>query len=163
MTTDFLKKLQYPIGEFSYSGTPDAEQIRQWIDTIESLPDRLAGVVTPLTAARLDTPYRPGGWTVRQVVHHLGDSHINCYIRFKWTLTEDQPVIKAYDEKRWALLPDYNALPVALSLSFLEMLHRRWVVLLRALTDADLKRSFVHPETGAANRLDKTIGLYAWH
>jgi hypothetical protein len=119
-------------------------------------------VIEPLSPAQLDTPYRPGGWRVRQVVHHLADSHLNSFIRFKWALTEDRPAIKAYHEDRWAELPDYVDVPVETSLRLLDALHERWVALLRRLDAADLKREFLHPESGAV-RLDVNIGVYSWH
>ena len=118
--------------------------------------------MTPLTSSQLDTPYRPGGWTVRQVVHHVPDSHLNSLVRFKWALTEDRPTIKAYDEKGWAALPDYQVIPIAHSLDLLESLHVRWVGLLRNLSWTQLQREFVHPESGPVS-LAETIGAYAWH
>ena len=128
---------------------------------VEQLPARLRAVVEPLTDAQLDTPYRPDGWTVRQVVHHLADSHLNSLVRFKWALTEERPTIKAYYEERWAELADYAA-PLELALAWLDTLHARWVVLLRALTPDQLAREFVHPDSGPT-RLDVNVGIYAWH
>ena len=156
-TTD----LRYPIGKFSLEGEVTRDRVAAWIDDIAALPDDLRRAVSPLSDGRLDTPYRPGGWTVRQVVHHLADSHMNSYIRFKLALTEDRPVIKAYDEKSWAELPDSKD-PVASSLDLLTALHGRWVDLLRSLSWAQLQREFVHPESGAS-RLAVTVGAYAWH
>lgn len=157
-----LKKLRYPIGLFEPPSGIDQTQIEKWISDIETLPADLRKTVQGLTDAQLDTRYRPGGWTIRQVIHHLPDSHLNSFIRFKWALTEDGPHIKPYFEDRWAQLPDYSLAPVSASLDLLEALHRRWVVLLRSLTRQDLDRQFIHPESGPAN-LAETIGSYAWH
>ena len=156
-TTD----LRYPIGKFSLSGEVIPDRVGAWIDDLAALPDDLRQTVSPLTDGQLDTPYRPGGWTVRQVVHHLADSHMNSYIRFKLALTEDRPVIKAYDEKTWAELPDSRE-PIAPSLDLLAALHCRWVDLLRSLSWAQLQREFVHPESGDS-KLAATVGIYAWH
>ena len=160
--TEDLQKLRYPIGQFEPPSPIDEDQINRWIGNIEALPADLRKAVNSLTDTQLDTPYRPGGWTIRQVVHHLADSHMNSFIRFKWALTEDRPEIKAYFEDRWAELPDYSAAPVSASLALLEALHQRWVALLRSLTRKDLDRIFIHPESGPAN-LAETIGSYAWH
>lgn len=160
--SDELEKLRYPIGRFAPPSHIDADQVERWISEIEALPADLRRAVKGLTAGQLDTPYRPGGWTIRQVIHHLPDSHMNSFIRFKWALTEEKPEIKAYCEDRWAELPDYSATPVSVSLDLLEALHRRWVTLLRSLTRQDLERTFIHPESGPAN-LAETIGSYAWH
>ena len=154
--------LRYPIGHFS---APDAtvtqDQLDRWIDDIAALPSDLRGTVSALTDEQLDTPYRPDGWTVRQVVHHLPDSHMNSLIRFKWALTEDRPLIKAYDEKGWAVLPDSRK-PIGYSLDLLDALHRRWADLLRGLNWPQLQREFVHPESGPV-KLAVTVGAYAWH
>lgn len=153
--------LRYPIGRFSYSGPVAQARIDTWIDDIAALPGDLRRTVSALTDRRLDTPYRPGGWTVRQVVHHLPDSHMNSLIRFKWALTEERPVIKTYDEKGWAALPDSRQ-PIAHSLDLLDALHRRWADLLRGLDQRQLQREFVHPDSGPVT-LAVTIGAYAWH
>ena len=153
--------LRYPIGEFSPPDTVTQDQVDDWIDDVDALPGDLRRTVSALSDDQLDTPYRPGGWTVRQVVHHLPDSHMNSLIRFKWALTEERPLIKAYDEKGWAGLPDSLA-PIGDSLDLLDALHRRWVSLLRALSRAQLQREFVHPESGPAT-LAATVGSYAWH
>ena len=153
---------RYPIGKFDHEGIASSEQIAGWIDDIELLPRLLRTAVEPLSEAQLDTPYRTGGWTLRQVVHHIPDSHLNSYIRFKWALTEDEPLIKAYDEGHWAELSDYRLTPVEVSLGLLEQLHARWVVLLRGLSSEDLSRRYRHPEAGTTD-LARTIGLYAWH
>jgi hypothetical protein len=126
------------------------------------LPARLREVVTGLSDDQLDTPYRPGGWTVRQLVHHLADSHINSYVRFRLALTEDEPTIKPYNEGLWAELEDARGLPVDVSLKLLEVLHTRLVALLRSLTPCDWERQFRHPESGIVS-LDRNVALYAWH
>jgi hypothetical protein len=154
--------LRYPIGPFEAPDPITPEQVTAWIDEIEHLPTALRSVVEPMSGAQLDTRYRRGGWTVRQVVHHVVDSHVNSYVRFKWALTEDRPTIKTYFEERWAELPDMVSFPVAGSLTLLEALHARWVDLLRGLSAADLQREFLHPDTGPV-RLDRNVGLYAWH
>jgi uncharacterized damage-inducible protein DinB len=154
--------LQYPIGKFQWNGSITDEQRRTLIDAIEQTPAALRAAVHGMSPDQLDTPYRPGGWTVRQVVHHLPDSHLNSYVRFKLALTETDPVIKPYDEALWAELPDSRSTPVEVSLTLLESLHQRWVVLLRSLSAQDGARSFRHPERGAMS-LDQTIALYAWH
>ena len=158
-----MRELQYPIGEFTAPEHVSDEQVREWIDDIETLPARLRRAVSELSPTELDTPYRPGGWTARQVVHHVPDSHLNSYVRFKWTLTEDEPTIKAYHEDRWAELADYASVPVESSLALLETLHARWVGLLRSLTSADLDRAFIHPETNNRVQLRVNVGIYAWH
>ncbi|MDY7094891.1 MAG: putative metal-dependent hydrolase [Acidobacteriota bacterium] len=157
-----MNDLRYPIGRFEHSGAVTDEELEGWIGHIEALPGQLAAAVVGLTDAQLDTPYRPEGWTIRQVVHHVPDSHLNAYVRFKWTLTEDRPTIKAYDEAAWAELPDTRLTPVATSLEFLRLLHAKWTVLLRSLGPQELQREFVHPEWGTVS-LAHTVGTYAWH
>ena len=155
--------LRYPIGRFSFGG-PVTPQLRErWIGEIAAAPGALRAAVTDLTPAQLDIPYRDQGWTVRQVVHHVPDSHLNAYTRMKLALTEDEPVIKPYDEARWAELPDMLATPVETSLALLESLHRRWVLLLRSLGPTELARRFRHPEHGRSIGLDEMLALYAWH
>ncbi len=158
-----LASLKYPIGKFEYKETKDRKVINKWINEIESLPSTLKEVVKGLSEEQLNTPYRPDGWTIKQVIHHIGDSHLNSYIRFKLALTEDKPIIKPYDQEKWADLPDYKLTDVSDSLDFIKILHKRWVILLRALSDEDLEREFVHPETGSAISVKKNIALYAWH
>lgn len=152
---------RYPVGKFSYSQPLTASEKKQCLDDIEQTPARLRAAVKGLSDAQLDTPYRDGGWTVRQVVHHVPDSHMNAYVRFKLALTEDDPTIKPYAEDRWAELPDSKQ-PVDNSLLMLESLHRRWNVLLRGMSEADWQRSFQHPEAGPMP-LEKSLALYAWH
>ncbi len=154
--------LRYPIGQFKWPGEITAGQRRRFIDQIEETPARLRAAVKGLSNEQIDTPYRPGGWTVRQVVHHLPDSHLNSYIRFKLALTEEEPLIKPYDQERWAELDDARTAPPETSLALLESLHRRWVLLLRSLTPADFARAFRHPELGVVT-LEKNLSLYAWH
>ena len=156
-----MPDLQYPIGPFSLPDSTTAQERRTWIQEIARAPGDLRAAVSGLSEEQIDTPYRPGGWTVRQVVHHVPESHMNAFVRFKLALTEDQPTIKPYDEARWAKLAD-NALPVEPSLSLLEALHYRWVHLLRSLGDADFQRRFIHPESGSW-RLDQYLSQYAWH
>ena len=154
--------LQYPIGRFEWRGGNSDEDRRLFIDAIEQAPANLRTAVAGLSKEQLDTPYRPGGWTVRQVVHHLPDSHLNSYVRFRLALTEDEPTIKAYEESRWAELSDARTADVEISLALLESLHQRWVLLLRSLSAADFGRCFRHPELGVVS-LDKNLALYAWH
>ena len=153
--------LRYPIGTFQYEGEISREVISKWIREIEELPDLLRVAVKDLDENQLDTAYRPNGWTVRQVIHHLADSHMNAYIRLKLALTEDSPFVKTYDETAWAELADYQ-LPVEGSLLILEGLHKRWADLLRNVNLTDLQRTFTHPELGEV-LLYKNIGMYAWH
>jgi hypothetical protein len=154
--------LQYPIGRFEWRGPNSADDRRRLIDTIDQAPANLRSAVEDLSEQQLDTPYRPGGWTVRQVTHHVPDSHMNAYTRFRLALTEDEPTVKPYDESRWAELADARTAPVEASLALLESLHLRWVMLLRSLAEADFARQFRHPELGVVS-LDKNLALYAWH
>lgn len=154
--------LSYPIGKFDWSAPVPPEARRPAIEDIAEAPARLREAVRGLDAAQLDTPYRPDGWTVRQVVHHVADSHVNSYIRFRLALTEDSPLIKPYDQVAWAALPDARTAPVELSLALLDGLHSRWAALLGTLTDAEFARTFRHPEIGTV-RLDTNLALYAWH
>lgn len=154
--------LRYPIGEFKF-GTPFTDDERQaCIAKIEATPARMRAAVAGLNEEQLDTPYRLDGWSVRQVVHHVPESHLNSYTRFKLALTEDEPVIKPYFEDRWAELDDARQAPIGLSLDLLEALHGRWVWFLRSLKPTDFERTFRHPELGVVS-LNKNIALYAWH
>jgi uncharacterized damage-inducible protein DinB len=153
---------RYPVGKFTYSGPPNQEQRSELIAAIEQTPKNLRAAVNGLSARQLDTPYRDGGWTVRQVAHHVPDSHMNAYIRFKLGLTEDEPTIKPYEEDRWAKLSDTQATPIEVSLALLDSLHDRWVRLLRSLSPDEWKRTFRHPEMGTM-QLEKSLALYAWH
>jgi hypothetical protein len=153
---------RYPLGRYQVPDLITSEQREGWIGEIANLPVNLKRTVAGLSEAQLETPYRLGGWTVRQVVHHLPDSHINSYVRFRWALTEPSPIIKTYEEARWAELADAKSAPIAPSLALLDALHARWEFLLNALTDADFARTLKHPELGEI-RLDWMLGLYAWH
>ncbi len=153
---------QYPIGKFAYEGPMTPERARECLMAIAETPAKLRAAVAGLTDEQLDTPYRPGGWTVRQVVHHVPDSHLNSYMRFRLALTEEQPAIKGYDEAAWAKLPDAQSAPVELSLALLDSLHRRWVVLLESLSPEQWKRTFQHSELGPVS-LERNLALYAWH
>jgi hypothetical protein len=154
--------LRYPIGKFEPVTTLAPDQRPALIDAIAEVPARLAAAVAGLSPSQLDTPYRPGGWTVRQVVHHIPDSHMNAFSRFKLALTEDTPTIKTYEESLWAQLGDVRATPVETSLALLENLHKRWVILLRSLTPTDWPRKFRHPEWGLGT-VDFLLAQYAWH
>ena len=155
--------LRYPIGPFEFAGTLSNDQRQACIDQIAATPERMRAAVAGLTDEQLNTPYRPDGWTVRQVVHHVPDSHLNAYVRIKLALTEEEPTIKPYEEARWAELPDVGATPVETSLTLLECLHRRWVLLLRELSPAEFARRFRHPEHGRSIGLDEVVAMYAWH
>lgn len=154
--------LSYPIGKFSYGGPSSEADRRRYIEQIAEAPARLREAVAGLSEAQLDTPYRPGGWTVRQVVHHVPDSHLNAYVRFKLALTEDEPLIKPYMEARWAETPEVRTTPPEVSLALLDCLHRRWVELLRGMAAADFARTLRHPELGTV-ALDRYLAMYAWH
>ncbi|MDQ1708212.1 MAG: hypothetical protein QOJ88_1423 [Pyrinomonadaceae bacterium] len=154
--------LRYPLGPFEFSGTLSPGEREKLIDQIAATPEEMRRAVAGLDATQQDTPYRPEGWTVRQVVHHVPESHMNSYLRFKLALTEDEPTIKPYFEDRWARLNDAKQAPIELSLNLLASLHERWVWFLRSLTDEDFKRTFRHPESGLVS-LQKNLALYAWH
>lgn len=163
MTSSELNLLKYPIGKFVKPEPISESQILEWIKTIEELPKHLSELTKDLSIEQLNFLYRPEGWAIKQVLHHLADSHINSLIRFKLTLTEDNPTIKPYYEDRWAKLIDSNDNDLSNSLSLITGLHAKWVMLLRSLTKDDLKREFIHPEHGKRFSLEETIGLYAWH
>ena len=156
-----MDDLRYPVGKFRFPESVSPADLAEYLDQIAEAPARLRAAVAGLSDAQLDTPYREGGWTVRQVVHHVPDSHMNSYTRFRLALTEDSPMIKPYDEARWAELADAR-LPVEPSLTLLESLHARWVPLLRSLSAGDWKRTFRHPELGVVS-LENNAALYAWH
>jgi len=159
---DIMTDLRYPVGTFTYQKPLTEDQKQRHLDEIEHAPANLRAAVKGLSAQQLDTPYRPGGWTVREVTHHVPDSHLNAYIRTKLALTEDEPTIKPYAEDRWAQLADTQTTPVEVSLTLLDSLHARWVRLLRALKPEDWKRTFRHPERGVMD-LEETLALYGWH
>ena len=160
--TNVTADLRYPIGRFK-AVMPVTHELRgAAIDAIERFPQRIREAVTNLTDTQLDTPYRPEGWTVRQVVHHVADSHMNALIRFKLALTEEVPTIKPYDEKAWALLADMK-LPVAVSLALIDGVHTRWVAIIEEMGADQFSRGFMHPEHGAEMTIDQHLQLYAWH
>ena len=154
--------LQYPIGKFSYHGPYTGAERSALIAQIENAPAEFRRAYEQLPPGGLDTPYRPGGWTARQVIHHVPESHMNSYLRFKWAMAEDEPTIKPYDEAVWAVQPDVATTPPEISLALLDALHQRWVAFLRTLKPEDWNRTFRHPELGVVT-LDRTLGLYAWH
>jgi hypothetical protein len=153
---------RFPIGKFHFDGPPDAQQREKLIGAIEQTPAALRAAVQGLSAQQLSTPYRDGGWTVRQVVHHVPESHMNAYIRFKLALTEDEPTVKPYMEDRWAQLPDVESTPPEVSLALMDSLHDRFVRMLRAIKPEEWKRTFRHPELGVLS-LERNLALYAWH
>ncbi len=163
MNTKALEKLKYPIGRHHFAGRLTAGELALCLEHIETLPQRVAVAISTLSNGQLDTPYRPEGWTVRQVVHHFADSHMNAFIRFKMALTENKPVIKPYEEAAWAAMPDSQQLPAQLSLGLLAALHQRWVFVLKHLSPADLQRSYFHPESKKEYTLEEAVSLYAWH
>ena len=157
-----MQNLSFPISKFQYEGPASEQQRRRSIEEIALAPQQLRSAVGGLSGEQMETPYRPAGWTARQVVHHLPDSHMNAYIRFKLALTEEAPAIKAYDEKLWAETADNVTTPTEVSLALLESLHRRWVHLLKGLGEQDFSRTLRHPELGLVD-LDRYLALYAWH
>jgi hypothetical protein len=157
-----MTDLRYPIGKFNFAGDLLPADRARLIDQIAEAPTKLRAAVANLSAAQLDTPYRPGGWTVRQVVHHVPESHMNAYIRFKLALTEAEPLIKPYREDLWAELSDVRSTPIEVSLSLLEFLHRRWTIVLSGIESAAWARTFRHPQLGVIS-LDRNLALYAWH
>jgi len=154
--------LRYPIGKFTAKDSYSTEELQGFIERIENLPREIEKVINSMTIKQLDTPYRQGGWTARQVVHHMADSHTNAYIRFKWAITESTPTIKAYDEKAWAETPETKLDPV-ISIEVLKALHAKWSALLRRLSPSDFQKEFLHPETKKHMRLDRLTAMYAWH
>jgi uncharacterized damage-inducible protein DinB len=154
---------RYPVGKYVPEAAPDVATLKGWIDQVDAAPEVLRDAVSGLDDAQLDTPYREGGWTVRQVAHHVPDSHINAYVRFKLALTEAEPLIKTYDESLWAELPDGRTGAVEASLVLLENLHERWVRLLRAMSRADFERTLRYPDVAEPRTLAHLLGLYAWH
>lgn len=157
-----MEDLRYPIGKFQTKSSYTEEEINSFIQRIDVLPAAMQNAVKGLSNDQLSTPYREGGWTVRQVVHHVADSHMNAFIRVKWALTENTPMIKAYDEVTWALTPEVSA-PPEISIELLTALHRKWVVLWRGLKSTDFSREFIHPDSKKNIRIDTLCGMYAWH
>ncbi len=154
---------RYPIGKFRCPDNITAAHIKQWISDIEHIPVKISDLVSDFTEKQLETPYREGGWTARQVIHHIHDSHHNGYIRFKWAMTEKNPVIKAYNEALWAELFDTRSAPIYLSLDLIKALHAKWVYFLKGLSLKDLEKTFIHPEGDVTISLAEDIGIYAWH
>ena len=163
MSEHDLEQLKYPVGRYQKPEKFGYDERAEAVTSLEALPDKLVALVSNLTDEQLDTPYRPGGWTVRQVVHHIADSHHHSYTRFKWTLTEDQPLIKAYEEKDWAALEDARVMPIQPSLTYLKALHVKLVILIRSMTEAQFQRTYVHPEGNAVVDLNEQVSKYAWH
>ncbi|GLU44107.1 YfiT family bacillithiol transferase [Allomuricauda sp. NBRC 101325] len=163
MQNQELEQLRYPIGKFQTPPAISQNDLENWILVLEELPKKLEAMVAPLTEEQLETPYRPGGWTVRQLVHHISDSHHNSYLRFKWALTEDNPVIKPYNEKAWAELFDSRTAPIQMSLDHLKAVHAKLVYLIKGLTAEQLQRKFTHPDGNQESTLELNVGRYAWH
>jgi hypothetical protein len=160
---DVAADLRFPLGRFHPPADHQALDRESWVEDIAKLPSLLRSSVAGWSPEQLDTPYRPDGWTVRQLVHHVADSHLNAYVRFKLALTEDNPAIKTYREDRWAELPDSFTTPVETSLLLVEALHTRWVALLEGMSDADFDRTLAHPEWSEPPRLFQMLALYSWH
>jgi uncharacterized damage-inducible protein DinB len=158
-----LENLKYPIGKFTFASPNSSEQVKEWIQSLEDLPAKLKALVADFSEEQLNTPYRPEGWTVRQVVHHIADSHHHSYTRFKWALTEKEPLIKAYEEKNWSNLFDAQTAPIQMSLDYISALHAKLVFLLKGLSSEDIKKKFIHPEGNVAVTLEENIAKYAWH
>lgn len=158
-----LEQLRYPIGQFTPKENYTPAEIKTDIQIISALPSKFINLLGGWNDDRFNTPYRPGGWTVRQLVHHVADSHINAYTRCRLAMTEDNPTIKPYNEELWAELPDAKAAQVELSLQLLRYVHLRWVLLLNSMNETDLARTYFHPGSGTTNRLDTVIANYAWH
>ena len=157
-----MDTLKYPIGQFNWAEDVPLDQIGVLLVQLEALPRLLANAVKDLTSEQLDSSYRPGGWTIRQVVHHIADAHMNAYIRFKLALTEENPIIKPFEEALWAELADSKTLSVDVSLKLIDAIHTRWVILIKSLSLEQLAKCFRHPEAGDLS-LKKALGLYAWH
>jgi uncharacterized damage-inducible protein DinB len=160
---DDIEKLRYPIGHFECPKEISAEDISTWIAVLEHLPERLKNLVKDFSKEQLETPYREGGWTVRQVVHHIADSHHHSYTRFKWALTENRPLIKAYNEKDWSDMVDASSAPIKLSLDYITALHAKLVYLLKRLSTKDLQKNYIHPVGNVNISVAENVGKYAWH
>jgi hypothetical protein len=156
------EQMKYPTGKFKAPVSYTTDDLHNWTDTIKTFPGKLRHAIMSLTEKQLDTPYRTGGWTIRQVVHHVADSHMNSLMRFKLALTEENPTIKPYEEADLALLADYR-LPVESSLKIIEGVHLHWVALLESLTEDEWNRTFFHPASGQTMQLKKALAVYAWH
>ena len=158
-----LEHLKYPIGKAIIPASISSDHIKEWIKILEEFPNKITTLVKNLDDKQLDSPYRPEGWTVRQVIHHLADSHHNSYTRFKWALTEEEPTIKAYFEERWAELHDSKSAPILLSLNALASTHAKLIYLLIGLSQDELEKKFIHPDNNEEVSLKENIGIYAWH
>lgn len=158
-----IEQLKYPRGQMEVRSNPSAAEVEAWLRELESFPAQWRAALQDLSDEQLDTPYRPGGWTVRQLAHHVPDSHVQAYIRTNWTLTEERPTIKPYDQDAWSKLEYYRTAPIASSLDFVDLVHKRWLAILRALSPAQWKREYVHPEHNRSFALDELIQVYAWH
>lgn len=158
-----LELLRYPVGRYQKPSDVNAELLKEWVAVLEALPSWMDVVIENLDEHQLQTPYRPGGWTVQQVIHHVADSHINAYVRLKLALTEDNPQIKPYKEALWAELPDSEAVPINVSITLLHALHRRWVNLLQSMSPEDWERTYFHPEQNRNVPLWEMTAMYAWH
>jgi len=158
-----IEQLKYPIGKFERKESISSEERAVLVANLKSFPQRLTTVVMELSEEQLNAPYRPEGWTVRQLVHHLADSHINSYVRYRWTLTEDTPEIKAYDQTSWAELPDAANAPIKFSLNLLKAIHARWTLLLERMSESDFAKELSHPEWKNNLSLDDMTQLYSWH
>lgn len=157
-----IESLKYPIGKFQLPETIDSASIENAIQTLKSFPSQIFSAVSPFSAEQLNTPYRPGGWTIRQLIHHCADSHMNAFIRFKLALTEQNPTIKPYEEAEWAKLFD-SYLPIEPSLELIKAIHLKWVTLLESMKAEDFKKTFFHPEKQKSQSLDGVTLMYAWH
>ena len=162
MTVEGVEKLKYPIGKFQFPENPSREDLTSWISDIESLPGNLKNLCHGLNDNETNRQYREGSWNIREVVHHLADSHLNSFIRFKWALTENEPVIKAYNENDWSKLADYKS-SINLSLTLIDALHQRWVYLLKNMSEDEFQFAFIHPESNRKIKLTTNTALYAWH
>lgn len=158
-----LEQLKYPIGHFICPKEISDPEISKWITVLENFPKKLQDLVAHLDMQQLNTPYRPGGWTVKQLIYHIADSHHHSYTRFKWALTENSPIIKAYEEKDWASLLDANTAPIALSLNYITALHAKMVFMLKGLSHTELNKCYVHPVGNITVTVAENIGKYAWH
>ena len=158
-----LDKLKYPIGKYTPNKAPGDQQLQQWINEIEHFPSKVEELTRGISVETLNWKYRPDGWTIKQVIHHCADSHMNSIIRFKLALTEDTPAIRPYYEDKWARLTDSLSDDIEDSLTLLKALHKKWILLLKGLSKEDLKREFIHPEYGTKINLAQNIGIYAWH
>ena len=155
--------LHYPIGEFSVPDSCSVAELENWIEDIREFPVKLKELILPLSSIELNWNYRPGGWNIKQVIHHCADSHLNAWCRFKLALTEEKPTIRPYFEAKWAELPEANLDDISDSLILLEALHRKWVRMLEYMNTSDYKRTYLHPEHGSEFRLDQVLANYAWH